>query len=554
MPSYLIFFAFVLGLFASLVLIPSISQLAISIGIVDRPSFRSIHSRSVPRLGGIAIFFATTLSVLLFCQIEQDIKGYLAGGIIMFLTGLSDDLEEFSKRQKLMGEAVAITVAVIIGGQAIPTLGNLFGFGSVDLGYAAVPFTIFAMMGVANAVNLIDGLDGLAGGTAAIASLALLVLAFFADNHNVMFMAAALLGAALGFLKFNTHPARIFMGDSGSLFLGYSLSYLAINLVNEGGGVVSPVTPLIILAIPVADTLIVAAGRIRRGVPLWTPDATHLHHRLLAMGLSHRFTVAVLYGCSYIMATVAVIFHQLPDYLLFYGLLLSSGAWYVNLLLMERHYRQTGRLLFFSVRVPTISLRGNPHLHQFYISMLRLAKYLLVAVFAFAACTPPVLRGDLGLIAGFLLTLVLVLFMIPTPQGSRFLHVVIYFIGAFVIYLMENYSGGISCFGFPLLAVSDFIFGLLLVASLILAALRANPNVVISTPLEYLILFLVISTPLLPAPLRAQYHLLVVAAKSVILFVALKLVLKPWAHRNRKIILVTVATLFVVALRNLLSW
>jgi UDP-GlcNAc:undecaprenyl-phosphate GlcNAc-1-phosphate transferase len=207
MPSLLVFFTVLLGLFTSLVLVPPISRLAVNIGIMDQADDRKIHSQSIPRLGGIAIFFSVLLSTLLFCAIDRDIKAYLAGGIIIFLTGLSDDLQEITHRQKFLGELIAVSVAVVIGDQSLPTLGNLFMSGEIVLGHVSLFFTIVALVGVVNAVNLIDGLDGLAGGATAIASLAFLVLAGLADNHNLMFMSAALFGASLGFLKFNTHPA-----------------------------------------------------------------------------------------------------------------------------------------------------------------------------------------------------------------------------------------------------------------------------------------------------------------------------------------------------------
>ena len=551
MPYLLIFYTFVLALFTSLVLIPSISRLAVSIGILDEGDARKIHSGRVPRLGGFAIFFGVLLAALLFCTVDLVVKAYLAGGIIIFLTGLSDDLQGLTPLQKLGGELVAATVAVVIGGQSLHSLGNLFGFGEITLGALALPFTIVALVGVINAVNLIDGLDGLAGGMAAIASLGFLVLGGMAGNPSLMYIAASLLGATLGFLKFNTHPAQIFMGDSGSLFLGYSLGFCAVNLAVTGETDVSPVTPLILLALPIVDTIVVMAGRVRRGRRFFAPDTSHLHHRLLNLGFSHGVVVAGLYVVSYCFALAAVIFRAAPDHILFYGLLAVLAAGYVNLRLMEREQAKLGALKIFSLRLPYPKLYHNPRLHQLYISLLRCAKYLLVAVFILTMLIPPVIRGDIGIIAALLVSLFGVMLFIRTDRTTRFLHFAIYFNGAFVIYLMQNYTADVSIFGFPLVQVSDAVFGSLVVVALVLAAIRGNPGVVISTPLEYLIIFLVISVPLLPEPLLQQHDLLSVAGKSVILFLALKLVLKPRAHRNRKIILAALFSLLVITVRNL---
>lgn len=553
MPYLLVFFTFVLGLFTSLVQIPSISHLAVSIGILDQVNERKVHTGSIPRLGGIAIFFSVLLATLLFSNVDQVVKAYLAGGIIIFLTGLSDDLQGLSPSRKFMGELVAATVAIVLGGQSLPSLGNLLGLGYLHLGTFSLPFTIVALVGVINAVNFIDGLDGLAGGVTAIASLGFLILAGLAGNHDLIYVTAALSGATLGFLKFNTHPARIFMGDSGSLFLGYSLGFCAINLAVTGGTTVSPVTPLIILALPIVDTIVVVAGRGRRGASFSAPDTSHLHHRLLALGFSHGMVVAALYVVSYCFVLGAIIFREAPDYLLFYGLLTSLAVGYATLRIVEWRQAEQGTLRIFSVKLPYLKIYHNPGLHHMYIGLLRSAKYLLVAVFVLTMFIPPVIRGAIGSIALLLVLFLWLMFRLRDDLNNRLPLLAIYFNGAFVIYLMQNYTADVRLFGVSLLTVSDIVFGVLLLVALVLAAIRANLTVVISTPLEYLIIFLVISVPLLPEPFLMQHDLLMVAGKSVILFVALKLVLKPRARRNRKIILAAGTSLLVIALRNLFS-
>ncbi len=553
MPYLLVFFTFVLGLFTSLVQIPSISRLAVSIGILDEVDERKIHTGSIPRLGGIALFFSVLLATLLFGSMERDLRAYLAGGIIIFLTGLSDDLQALSPRQKFFGELVAATVAIVLGGQSLHSLGNLLGFGELSLGIFSLPFTVIALVGVINAVNLIDGLDGLAGGVTAIAAFGFLVLAGLYGNYNLMYITAALFGATLGFLKFNTHPAKIFMGDSGSLFLGYTLGFCAINLAVEGVGTVSPVIPLLVLALPIVDTIVVMAGRGRRGVRFFAPDTSHLHHRLLTLGISHRMVVAVLYVISYGFALAAIIFRMASDYLLFYGLLAILALGYVSLRILESIHAKRGALGILSLKLPHLKLYHNPGLRKIHTWLLRSAKYLLVAVFILTTFIPPVLKGEIGIIALFLLLFLGVMLRIRDDLYNRLPHFAIYFNGAFVIYLMQNYTSHVKLLGAPLLTVSDLVFGLLLLVVLLLAAIRANPSAVISTPLEYLIIFLVISVPLLPEPFRQQHDLLMVAGKSMILFVALKLVLKTRAPRNRKIILAALVSLLVIALRNLFS-
>lgn len=233
MPKIHLFYIFLTSMLTSLVLIPPISRLATSIGVYDDQDERKLHSGAIPRLGGIAIFFAVLLSVILFSEINLQIRGFLAGAVVIFLTGLTDDLAKIVPVKKLLGEVLAAWVATVLGNLQINSIGNLFGGGAIELGYLSIPFTVFAIVGVINAVNLLDGLDGLAGGVTAIAACAIGLIAYLTGHNNLAVLCMALLGGVVGFLKFNSYPARIFMGDGGSLFLGYCLAVLSVQLVQQ---------------------------------------------------------------------------------------------------------------------------------------------------------------------------------------------------------------------------------------------------------------------------------------------------------------------------------
>lgn len=549
----LIFYTFMLGLFCTLVQIPAISRLAISIGVLDKTDDRKIHRGEIPRLGGIAIFSSVFLAVLLFSSLDGKIRAYLTGGIIIFLVGLTDDLQGLTSRQKFIGEFIAATVTIVIGDLSITSIGNLFGSGELLLGQLSLPFTIVALVGVINAVNLIDGLDGLAGGITAIASLGFLVFAWLSGNLDLVYVLAALIGATLGFLKYNTHPAQIFMGDSGSLFLGYSLGFSAINLAVMDREHISPVIPLIVLALPIFDTIVVMIRRKRNGAHFFSPDKNHLHHRLLSLGFNHRQVVGLLYAVSYCLVIGAFFSYAVTESWLFLGLLVCLACGYLNLWLMEREYAELGSLRFFSIKFPSLKVARNSRLHRLYVLLSRIAKYLLVGIFCLTMSIPPVIKGNLAIISVLLIAMIWLVISMRTDQRSRFLYFIIYFSGAFVVYLMQHYTRGIVFAGVPVLTASSIAFGMLFLAVLALITIRGNPAVVISTPLEYLIIFLVISVPLLPEPFRQRYDLLMVSAKSVVLFIALKLVLKPTAYRNRKIILAALASLIVIIIRNLFS-
>jgi UDP-GlcNAc:undecaprenyl-phosphate/decaprenyl-phosphate GlcNAc-1-phosphate transferase len=552
MPSIYAFYIFLTSLFTSLVLIPNISRLAVSIGIFDGVDERKTHSGAIPRLGGIAIFFAVLLGVILFTEVDRQVRGFLAGAVVIFLTGLTDDLEQISPKKKFIGELVAALVVTVIGDVRLTTLGDLFGSGVISLGYLSIPFTVFGIVGVINAVNLIDGLDGLAGGITAIATAAIGLLAYIAGDDVLLGVCAALLGGVIGFLKFNSYPARIFMGDGGSLFLGYSLAVLSIHLVefSHPHAEVSVLTPLIILAVPVFDTLFVMGRRLFAGKGIFSPDRTHIHHRFMGLGLGHKSTVILVYGLSYFLAAYAIMSRHLPD-----------GTQLVNLVLL---------LAFFSlanwILAKMLSGNSNPFLRddqsllnffayrwmvRYSRQFLFLVKYLVLAILLLPLLTFAGGSPAMSSIALLLIILTGVLFLQRDESSNLFLQITVYFNAAFLVFVVENDGRVSEIAGITLNLVSTALFLILIACIGMLLFLRKKSKSLMESPLEYFLLFIVITIPLLPDYFIQPNHLLTVAGKSMLLFVGMKLVFLLKTKRNRKIIGATVLGLLFVAVKGL---
>jgi len=552
MPSIYVFYIFLTSLFTSLVLIPNISRLAVSIGIFDGTDERKTHTGAIPRLGGIAIFFAVLLGVILFTEVDQHVRGFLAGAVVIFLTGLTDDLEQISPKKKFLGEVMAALIVVVVGGVRLTSLGDLFGTGVISLGYLSIPFTVFGIVGVINAINLVDGLDGLAGGVTAIATAAIGVLAYIVGDQSLLGVCAALLGGVIGFLKFNSYPARIFMGDGGSLFLGYCLAVLAIQLVefSPASGRVSVLTPLIILAVPVFDTLFVMGKRLLSGKGLFSPDRTHIHHRFMGLGLGHKSTVILVYGLSYFLAAYAVMFRHLPDRLQLVNLVLLLAFFCLtNWVLAKMLAGNDNRFLRDDQSLLNVFAYRWMVSYSHYF--LTLVKYLVIAIlllplFTFAAGATLTLAP----IAWLLIFLTAVLFVQRGDSSNMFLNITLYFNAAFLIFIVENDGRAVELAGVPLHLVSSAIFTVLFVCSGALLLLRKKSKLLIDSPLEYFILFIAITIPLLPADFIQPIHLLTVAGKSMVLFLGFKMVFLLKTRRNRKIIGATVLALLFVALRN----
>ncbi|TMN21951.1 undecaprenyl/decaprenyl-phosphate alpha-N-acetylglucosaminyl 1-phosphate transferase [Lentibacillus cibarius] len=295
----------------SLFITPLVKKLAIRIGAVDQPNDRKVHQKIMPRLGGLAIFFSFLLGFLLFLPETMNAWPVLAGAIIITGVGVLDDLYELSAKAKFGGQLVAAIITVL-GGVQIDFVTLPFGiFGDrIDFGLFAIPITILWIVGITNAINLIDGLDGLAAGVSAIVLLTISGLGIAMGNPLVALLGFLLLGSTLGFLAYNFHPAKIFMGDTGALFLGYMISVLAVMGLFKNVAIFSLIVPIMILGVPILDTLFAIIRRFLHKKPLSAPDKLHLHHCLLRLGFSHRQTVIMIYALSGIFSTAAIVFTE----------------------------------------------------------------------------------------------------------------------------------------------------------------------------------------------------------------------------------------------------
>lgn len=299
MGTYLLIFA--AALVVTMVATPLARRMAIGLGIVDQPEFRKLHKAPVPLLGGVAIYAAFVVAILVFgdqLNLPQ-LFSILIGATAVSAMGVWDDRRRLRPLVKLGGQVVAALFVAVTGTRII-----LFDVPLLD--YAIVVFWIVC---ITNALNLLDNMDGLSGGVAALASAFFLVLALLHGQFLVATLSAALLGACLGFLRYNFNPASIFMGDAGSLFLGFILAAVGIRLRFPGQlAAISWMIPIFVLAVPLFDTTLVVVSRLRRGLnPLTTPGRDHLSHRLVCMGLTQTHAVLLIYSMCLLLGLLGVV-------------------------------------------------------------------------------------------------------------------------------------------------------------------------------------------------------------------------------------------------------
>ena len=302
--------ALITAMVVSLITTPVVKSLAFKVGAVDVPKDnRRMHDHPIPRMGGLAIFFGFLLSTLLYVQMTPQFRGMLLGSVIIVVLGIFDDIYALGAKFKLAVQIVAALVAVL-SGNVIQILSNPNIFSADpwwELGWLSYPVTVLWIVAITNAVNLIDGLDGLACGVSTISALTMLVISLAVADAPVAIVMAALAGGCIGFLPYNLNPAKIFMGDTGSTFLGFILAVMSIQGLFKFYTIISFAVPFLMLGLPIFDTCFAFIRRIAHGQSPMHPDRSHVHHRLIDMGFNQKQAVAVLYIISAILGLCAVV-------------------------------------------------------------------------------------------------------------------------------------------------------------------------------------------------------------------------------------------------------
>ena len=305
-------FAFIVSFAFTFATTPLVRRFAFKIGAIDIPKDnRRMHKKPTPRIGGLAIIFGFTVATLCFAQPSRQLYGTLAGAAIIAVMGVIDDCKNLPAKLKFVIQIIAALVVVFAGDIKIDVFTNPNFLSDnpywVLPEWLSVTLTVIWIVFITNAVNFLDGLDGLAAGVSAIMSISLVFISIRVGEYSIAILGIALMGSCFGFLPFNFNPAKIFMGDTGSTFLGFMLATLSIQGVFKSYAVISFAVPLLILGLPLFDALFAMIRRILRGQSPMTADRGHLHHRLVDMGFSQKQTVFILYAISGVLGITAVL-------------------------------------------------------------------------------------------------------------------------------------------------------------------------------------------------------------------------------------------------------
>ncbi len=310
MDRFLLLFAFATAFIITFLTTPFVKRIAMRVGIVDKPDeARRVHKKPIPLLGGLSMFYGFIVSIILFGIVDKGVRGLVLGALVILVVGIVDDAKQLSAKTKLPFQILAAIILILHGVRiewiSVPTF--ISESGVMALGFWGIPLTIFWVVGVTNAVNLIDGLDGLAAGVSSIACMSLFCIALIVGEFEVALLTAALAGSCFGFLPYNFNPAKIFMGDTGSTFLGFTLATVSIMGLFKSYAVISVAVPFLVLGLPLFDTGFAIFRRVKAGKPIMSPDRDHIHHRVLDMGFSQKKTVSIIYLMCTVLGLCAVV-------------------------------------------------------------------------------------------------------------------------------------------------------------------------------------------------------------------------------------------------------
>ncbi|HYA20641.1 MAG TPA: MraY family glycosyltransferase [Burkholderiales bacterium] len=515
--------ALITAMAISMAIIPIMARLAPRLGMIDRPDPRKVHVVPVPRAGGVGIVLGSLVPIAAWLPLDHVVASYLFGAMVLLLFGVWDDIKELGHFVKFGGQFIAV-IPVVYYGDLFVTHLPFMGLDTIPESIGR-PFTVFALVGMINAINHSDGLDGLAGGMSLLSLSCMAYLALMADGYLVLLIALGTIGGVFGFLRYNTYPARVFMGDGGSQFLGFTLGFLTVYLVERANTALSPALPALVLGLPIVDILAVFAQRVYHGMNWFRASKNHIHHRLLQLGFDHYEAVVIIYSIQFLLVTSAVLFSYESDLLItsFYAAV-CTGV-FAFLIVAER----TGWRAHSSSHVSGLTriIQTVKRHHLFTAVPVNIVLIAVPALFIFVSASAAEVPHDLGVASAILAVILFAYLIFRKRSDSMIGQAVIYVTAAFVVYLESRYFGQHT----PLMDVGEIVYFVLVAVATGIIIRYDTKAEFRTTPLDYLVIFVVLFAGFLLYNLPEKADLGLMAIKLVVLFYGCELI---YARTQRK--------------------
>ncbi len=543
--------ALLLPLFATISLVPILIKISMRVKALDVPDARKVHTEPVPRIGGIVIAIGVFIPMLIWWN-ESDIflRGYSVGAAIIVLFGFLDDVKGLDYKLKFSGQIAAALIVIYAGGVRITKLGMLLPESTVLPLWVSILVTVVLIVGITNAINLADGLDGLAGGVCLLSFCCICYLAFLQGDKVIMILSLSLTGAIFGFLRFNTHPASLFMGDSGSQFLGFSLVTTSIALTQTDTAL-SPVLPLIIFGLPVLDTTIVMAKRIGQGHSPFLADRQHLHHRLLDIGLWHTEAVFVIYVIQAIFVITAFIFRFHSEWMLLTGYVSFAGLITFGFFLAKRTgFRLNRHGVFdtvFKTRLRILKKKGF-----FIIAFFKIIEFGVPFLLLATCILPRAIPENVSILSLVLMAFLIFAWFLRKAWLRRALVLSLYLLIPVIVYLStdhirlpEDYRYIFSLYNFSFVFVVFFV-----ILTLNLTKRKRGFRI---TTMDFLVLFIALIAPFIAGTYMEHKEIGSVVAKTIMLFFSFGVLIGELRDKMTGLVCATVCFLSLITVRGILG-
>ncbi|MGO9018929.1 MAG: glycosyltransferase family 4 protein [Syntrophobacteraceae bacterium] len=535
-----------ISVFTTIALIPVFSSLAVHLRILDIPDERKVHSRPIPRSGGLAMALGALIPIVFWLPFDGSLKAIVAGTAIVVLFGFIDDSRGLSYLWKFAAQIAAALIVTCYGGVWIRDLGALLPEAVQLPVWIGIPLTVIVIVGATNAINLSDGLDGLAGGISIMSFLCIAYLAYLGGDLMVVLLSIAMIGAIFGFLRFNTHPATLFMGDAGSQFLGFWAVSLSLKITQADHGF-NRLLPMMILGMPILDTISVMLGRIASGKSPFVADKNHLHHRFMKLGLSHSETVFLIYALQACMVTAAYLMRTGSEWLVLASCLCFGATALLGLAEAKRTGWLVKRHSFLETLTQSIKNRYIIIKTSFKVCETGLALLLVLT-----AVLPIEMPVYVSALSSVLIGLIVLTWFMKKKWIGGALRLGFYFFIPYAVYLSEMDAA--SQVGVRLAEAYNLAFAVLVVFIVLTLKFTRRKKGFKTTPLDFIVLFVALIVPNLPGGPVKGYHMSLIAAKIIVFFFGYEVLMGELRGDYRNVALAFVSVLAIVSLRGFFSF
>lgn len=537
--------AFLISMFTTIVLIPLFSSVAVKLNIMDIPDERKVHKLPIPKVGGIAMALGVVIPILLWAPSNHFIRSVLIASWIIVFFGIIDDFKDVNYKIKFLGQVAAALIVILYGGLQIRTLGGILPSGYELPPFISIPLTLLIIVGVTNAINLSDGLDGLAGGICLLSYICLGYLSYLQGYNDPIIFSVAIIGAIFGFLRFNTYPASIFMGDAGSQLLGFLFITLSLGLTQNGSGL-NPFLPLILMGLPIIDTVTVMTERIIEGRWPFHPDKKHVHHKIMNLGFYHNESVLIIYISHAFFVTSGFLFRNYSEWFLLTYYLVLSGC-LISILWVADSSGWSRRRYQFIDTVIKGRLRILKEKNILIKVSFRAAQVVFSVLFIVTCMIPETIPDYISLFSAVLLGVILLHRVVKIKWRPYLVRVPFFLLIPFIIYLSE---GNVAAWVVRNhLRIYNFAF--IVMVFLVLATLKFSRRMGFkSTPMDFLILFIALVVPNLPDENIQSFHMGLIAAKIIAMFFCFEVLIRELRTDFDRLAPYITITLVIIVLRG----